>query len=115
LGAIFPVAATVPAIFMAAAQLFFELRAPAIKTGLETRAKTRLALGYFFSLLFYFVLIWLFGFGIATALFTFGFLYGWIRMRFFHALIYTGSLVSVMIFMGWALGLYWPEGLLLGL
>jgi putative tricarboxylic transport membrane protein len=115
LGAIFPVAATVPAIFMAAAQLFFELRAPGIKTGFETRAKTRLALGYFFSFLFYFVLIWLFGFGIATALFTFGFLYGWLKMRFFHALLYTGSLVSVMISMGWLLELHWPEGLLLGL
>jgi hypothetical protein len=115
LGAIFPMAARIPAIFMAAAQLVFELRAAPEASGLETRRKTRLALGYLFSLLFYFVLISLFGFGIATALFTFGFLYGWIRMRFFHALIYTGSLVSVMIFMGWVLGLYWPEGILLGL
>jgi putative tricarboxylic transport membrane protein len=115
LGAIFPMAATIPAIFMAAAQLVFELRRPGEAPRLETRRKTRLALGYFFSLLFYFVLIWLFGFGIATAFFTFGFLYGWIRMRFFHALIYTGSLVSMMIFMGWLLGLYWPEGILLGL
>jgi hypothetical protein len=114
LGAIFPMAATIPAILMAAIQIVLELRATRETPGLETRRKIRLALGYFFSLLFYFVLISLFGFGIATALFTFGFLYGWIRMRFFHALIYTGSLVSVMIVMSWLLGLYWPEGILLG-
>jgi hypothetical protein len=100
---------------MAATQIVFELRAVREVPGLETRRKTRLALGYFSSVLLYFVLIWIFGFGIATALFTLGFLYGWLRMHFFHALIYTGSLVSVMIFMGWLLGLYWPEGLLLGL
>jgi hypothetical protein len=71
--------------------------------------------GYFLSLLLYFVLIWLFGFGIATALFTFGFLYGWVRIGWAHALIYTGCVVGVTQFMGWALGLYWPQGVLLGL
>jgi TctA family transporter len=115
LGAIFPVAATVPAIFMAAAQLFFELRAPGMTAGLETRAKIKLAMGYFAGLVLYFVLIWLFGFGIATALFTFLFLYGWVEMRWLHASIYTASLVGAAVFMGWLLGLYWPEGLLLGL
>jgi putative tricarboxylic transport membrane protein len=115
LGAIFPVAATVPAIFMAAAQLFLELRAPSADPNGETRKKTRLALGYFFSFVLYFVLIWLFGFGVATALFTFGFLYGWVGMRVFSALIYTGSLVGWMIFMGWLLELHWPDGIFLGL
>src|SRR5918996_3818690 len=37
LGAIFPVAATVPAIFMAAIQLFLDLRAPGMKAERETR------------------------------------------------------------------------------
>lgn len=115
LGAIFPVAATVPAIFMAAAQLFFDLRAPGMTAGLETGAKIKLALGYFLGLLLFFLLIWLFGFGIATALFTFLFLYGWAEMRWFKALIYTSSLVGAAVFMGWMLGLYWPQGLLLGL
>jgi putative tricarboxylic transport membrane protein len=113
LGAIFPVAATVPAIFMAAAQFVLDLRAPGMKAGLETRGKTKMAVGYFLSLLLYFVLIWLFGFGIATALFTFGFLYGWVRIGWSHALIYTGCVVGVAQFMGWALGLYWPQGVLL--
>ena len=73
LGAIFPMAATIPAIFMAAAQLVLELRATRAAPGIETRKKIKLALGYFFSLLLYLLLILLFGFGIATALFTFGF------------------------------------------
>ncbi len=114
LGALFPVAATVPAIFMAAGQLFFDLRAPGMMAGLETRAKIKLALGYFLALLLFFLLIWLLGFGIATALFTFLFLYGWVKMHWFQALVYTGSLVGAAVFMGWMLGLYWPQGLLLG-
>jgi putative tricarboxylic transport membrane protein len=114
LGAIFPVAATVPAIFMAAAQFVLDLRAAPSAPGIETRNKFGLAVGYFFSLLLYFVLIWLFGFGIATTLFTFGFLYGWVRIRWSHALIYTGCVVGVTQFMGWVLGLYWPSGVLLG-
>ena len=115
LGAIFPTAATIPAIFMTAVQLFLDFRAPEIGLGLETRTKTRVALYYFLSFLLYFLLIWLFGFGVATALFTFLFLYGWVGMRWFNALIYTGSLVGVAVFMGWILGLHWPEGRLLGL
>ncbi|MGH7845596.1 MAG: hypothetical protein ACREQW_10560, partial [Candidatus Binatia bacterium] len=75
LGTLFPMAATIPAIFMAAAQLVIELRATRNAPGLETRTKTRLALGYFFSLVLYLLLTLLFGFGIATALFTFVFLY----------------------------------------
>jgi putative tricarboxylic transport membrane protein len=115
LGAIFPVAATVPAILLAAVQLFYELRAPPMVPDRETRRKTRLAVGYFFSFTLYFVLIWLFGFGIATALFTFVFVYRWGEMRIFHAVIYSGLLVSWMIFMGWLLELHWPDGILLGL
>jgi len=69
---------------------------------------------YFFSLILYFLLILLFGFGIATALFTFGFLYGWSQMRWFHAFIYTGVVVGLALLMNRLLGLYWPEGILLG-
>jgi putative tricarboxylic transport membrane protein len=115
LGAIFPVAATVPAIFMAAIQIVVELRAPRVKAGLETRRKIKLALGYFAGLILYFLLIWLFGFGIATALFTFVFLYGWVKLRLLHALIYTGSVVGVALLMSRLLALYWPQGILLGL
>jgi putative tricarboxylic transport membrane protein len=113
LGAIFPIAATVPAIFMAAAQLVVDLRADRTTPEIRTRKKIRLALGYFFALLLYLLLILLVGFGIATILFTFGFLYGWAKMRWSHALIYTGCVVGVAQFMGWALGLYWPHGVLL--
>jgi TctA family transporter len=115
LGAIFPMAATVPAIFMAAAQIVLDLRAPRVTPGPETRKRTRMALGYFLSFLLYFLLIWLFGFGIATALFTFFFLYGWVRMRLSGALIYTASLFAVAAVMGWLLGMYWPPGVLVGL
>ncbi|MGH7825712.1 MAG: tripartite tricarboxylate transporter permease [Candidatus Binatia bacterium] len=114
LGAIFPMAATIPAIFMAATQLVFELRATGIAPAPETRKKTKMALCYFVSLLLFFLMIWLFGFAIATALFTFVFLYGWVGMRFFHALIYTGSVVGVTGLMSWLLGLYWPQGVLFG-
>jgi len=62
-----------------------------------------------------FLMIWLLGFAIATALFTFFFLYASAGMRRFPALIYTGAMVGVALFMGWLLGLYWPQGLLLGL
>jgi TctA family transporter len=114
LGAIFPIAATVPAILMAAAQLVVEFRASHPAPGPETRKKTRMALGYFFSLVLFLLLILFLGFGIATALFVFVFLYAWVGMRWLHALIYTGSTVGVAQLMSWLLGLYWPEGILLG-
>jgi TctA family transporter len=114
LGAIFPMAATVPAIFMAAAQVVLEMRATREAPGIETRTKTKLALGYFLALVLYLLLILLFGFGSATALFTFGFLYGWVRMRWFSALIYTGTVVGLAVLMSRLLGLYWPQGMLLG-
>lgn len=114
LGAIFPMAATIPAIFMAAAQIVLEVRATPEVPGAETKKKTRLALGYLFSLGIYLLLILLLGFGIATALFTFGFLYGWVRTGWFTAAIYTGVLVGLTLVMSWLLGMYWPEGILLG-
>jgi TctA family transporter len=114
LGAIFPMAATVPAVFMAAGQLVLELRADTPAPPPETRKRTQLALGYFFSLLFYLLLILLLGFGIATAAFTFAFLYGCVRLRWSKALIYTVVVVGVAQLMSWLLNLYWPGGMLLG-
>jgi hypothetical protein len=81
---------------------------------IETRKKTKLALGYFVSLVLYLLLILLLGFGIATALFTFLFLYGWVRMRWFPALSYTGVVVGLALLMSWLLGLYWPQGTIFG-
>jgi putative tricarboxylic transport membrane protein len=115
LGAIFPMAATIPAIFMAAAQIVLEVRADTPAPPPETRKKTKLALGYFFSLVLYLLLILLFGFGAATAVFTFAFLYGWVRTRWSYALIYTVAIVGLAQLMGWSLNLYWPQGILLGL
>jgi hypothetical protein len=114
LGAIFPMAATIPAVFMAVAQLVFELRATREAPGDEKRPKTKLTLGYFLSLVLYLLLILLLGFGIATALFTFVFLYGWVRTGWLYALIYTGSVVGVALLMSQLLALYWPQGILLG-
>jgi putative tricarboxylic transport membrane protein len=114
LGAIFPMAATIPAIFMAAAQIVVEVRATHEVPAIETRRKTKLALGYFVSLVFYLLLVLLLGFGIATAVFTFVFLYGWVRTGWTHALIYTGAVVGVTLLMSWLLNLYWPEGMLFG-
>jgi hypothetical protein len=114
LGAIFPMAATIPAVFMAATQIVLEMRATRVEPGGETGKKIKLALGYFFSLVLFLLLILLFGFGIATALFTFVFLYGWASMRWFPAFIYTGVVVGLTVLMSWLLGLYWPQGLLLG-
>ncbi len=114
LGAIFPMAATIPAVFMAVAQLVLELRATRTAPGTETRPKTKLTLGYFLSLVLFLLLILLLGFGIATALFTFVFLYGWVRTGWLYALIYTGSVVGVALLMSQLLALYWPQGILLG-
>jgi TctA family transporter len=113
LGAIFPMAATIPAIFMGAGQVFLDIRSAQDAPGIETRRKTRLALGYFFALVLYLLLIVLFGFGIATALFTFGFLNAWVKMRWLPAFIYTGVVVGLTVLMSWLLGLYWPQGILL--
>jgi hypothetical protein len=114
LGAIFPMAATIPAVFMAVAQLVLELRATRTAPGTETRPKTKLTLGYFLSLVLFLLLILILGFGIATALFTFVFLYGWVRTGWLYALIYTGSVVGVALLMSQLLALYWPQGILLG-
>jgi putative tricarboxylic transport membrane protein len=111
LGAIFPVAATMPAIFMAAAQLVLELRSSPESPAAESRAKSWLALGYFFSFVLFLLLILFLGFGVATALFTFGFLYGWVGMRSTSALFYTGMVVGIALLMGALLGLYWPKGM----
>jgi len=56
----------------------------------------------------------LLGFGIATALFTFVFLYAWVRTGWLYALIYTGSVVGAALLMSQLLALYWPQGILLG-
>jgi hypothetical protein len=112
LGAIFPMAATIPAVFMAATQIVLEMRATRIEPGGETRKKIILALGYFFSLILYLLLILFLGFGIATAIFTFGFLYGWVKMRWLHGLIYCGIVVGLALVMSRLLGLYWPAGIL---
>lgn len=114
LGAIFPMAATIPAVFMAVAQLVLELRATRAAPGTEARPKTKLTLGYFLSLVLFLCLILFLGFGIATALFTFVFLYGWVRTGWLYALIYTGSVVGVALLMSQLLALYWPQGILLG-
>ena len=114
LGAIFPVAATIPAIFMAVAQLVIETRATREAPGIETRKKVKLALGYFVSLASFLLTILLLGFAIATAIFIFAFLYGWVRMRWFSAVVYTGVVVGLVVFMSRLLGLYWPQGILLG-
>ncbi len=114
LGAIFPMAATIPAVFMAVAQLVLELRSTRAAPDIETRPKTKLTLGYFLSLVLFLFLILLLGFGIATALFTFVFLYGWVRTGWLYALIYTGSVVGAALLMSQLLALYWPQGILLG-
>jgi TctA family transporter len=114
LGAIFPMAATIPAIFMAAAQLVLELRAPRESAAPGTRKKIGMALGYFSSLILYFSLIWFCGFGIATALYTFGFLFGWARMRWLPSLAYTAAVVGFALALSRALELYWPQGVVLG-
>jgi hypothetical protein len=114
LGAIFPMAATIPAILMAAAQIVLELRATRETPGIETRKRIKLALGYFLSLVVFLLLILFVGFGIATALFTFAFLFGWVGMRWFTALAYSGILVGLVVSMSGLLGLYWPQGILLG-
>jgi putative tricarboxylic transport membrane protein len=114
LGAIFPMAATIPAVFMAVAQLVLELRATRTAPGTETRPKTKLTLGYFLSLVLFLLLILILGFGIATALFTFVFLYGWVRTGWLYALIYTGFVVGVALLMSQLLALYWPQGIMLG-
>ncbi len=115
LGAIFPMAATIPAVFMAIAQLVVECRAAPIVADPQTRKRIKLAAGYFVSLVVYLFMILLFGFGVATALFAFVFLLGWVKMRWFYALLYTTILIGAAELMGKLLGLYWPEGLLLGL
>jgi putative tricarboxylic transport membrane protein len=114
LGAIFPMAATIPAVFMAVAQLVLDLRVTRAASEIETRPKTKLILGYFLSLVLFLLLILLLGFGMATALFTFVFLYGWVRTGWLYALIYTGSVVGVALLMSQLLALYWPQGIMLG-
>ncbi|HEX5606648.1 MAG TPA: tripartite tricarboxylate transporter TctB family protein, partial [Candidatus Binatia bacterium] len=115
LGAIFPMAATIPAVFMAAGQLVLEMRSDIPSPPPENRKRSKLALGYLFSLVLYLLLILLIGFGVATAAFTFAFLFGWIRWQWVKALTYTVAVVGIAQLMSWLLNLYWPEGMLLSL
>ena len=114
LGAIFPIAATLPAVVMAAIQLVNELRSAQDAPAPETRKRSLLAFGYFFTLILFLSAILLFGFGIATALFTFIFLIACVRLRWPQALLYTGCVVGIALLMSRLLNLYWPEGILIG-
>jgi hypothetical protein len=113
LGAIFPIAATIPTIVMAAAQLVLDFRSAPLAAAEDVRKRTQVAFGYFVSLVVFLLLILLLGFGIATALFAFAFLYGWVKLYWFRALLYTGALVAVAQLMGTLLNLYWPTGILI--
>lgn len=115
LGAIFPYAATVPAIAMTALQLVIEARAPSAPLEAEMRARAQRAMFYFSSLILYFLLIYLFGFGAATVLYALLFLLGVARVGLLSTLAYTALLLGFAQLMSWALGLYWPEGVLLAL
>jgi TctA family transporter len=114
LGAIFPMAATIPAVLMAVSQLVLELRGDIPAPPPERRKRSKLALGYFFSLVAYLLLILLVGFGVATVLFTFAFLYGWVRAGLVTSLVYTAVVIGLALLMSQLLGMYWPEGILLG-
>jgi hypothetical protein len=37
-----------------------------------------------------------------------------VRTGWFTAAVYTGVLVGLTLIMSWLLGMYWPEGILLG-
>jgi hypothetical protein len=99
---------------MAVSQLVLELRGDIPPPPPETRKRSKLALGYFFSLVAYLLLILLVGFGVATVLFTFVFLYGWVRASLVTSLAYTGIVIGLALLMSRLLGMYWPEGILLG-
>jgi hypothetical protein len=60
------------------------------------------------------LLILLVGFGVATVLFTFAFLYGWVRAGLVTSLVYTAVVIGLALLMSQLLGMYWPEGILLG-
>jgi hypothetical protein len=59
-------------------------------------------------------MILFFGFGSATALFVFGFLFSRVKMGWVPALTYAGVVVGLALLLNKLLGLYWPEGILLG-
>ena len=91
-----------------------EARAVHETPGIETRQRIKLALGYFFSFVLYLLMILFIGFGSATALFIFGFLYSRVKMSWVPALTYAGVVVGLALLLNKLLGLYWPEGILLG-
>jgi hypothetical protein len=47
-------------------------------------------------------------------LFTFAFLYGWVRAGWVTSLVYTAIVIGLALLMSRLLGMYWPEGILLG-
>jgi hypothetical protein len=99
---------------MAAAQIVLDWRAPEEPLDAPARKKTKSALGYFIFLILFLLMIVLIGFGAASALFTFAFLLFSVRMRWFSALGYSAIVVGLALLLSRLLGLYWPEGLLLG-
>ncbi|HWO42315.1 MAG TPA: tripartite tricarboxylate transporter permease [Candidatus Eisenbacteria bacterium] len=114
LGAIFPIAATVPAILMGAGQLVFELVGPGAKPTPGSGRQVKIAFGYFVSLLLFFVLVWALGFGLAVVLFVFTFLCARAGAGWRYAALYTACVVGLAQVLDRALGLYWPPGALTG-
>lgn len=113
LAAIFPLAATIPGIPLAAIQLFFDLRTPAPKGETVGKMRAKRALPYFLAIVLFYGTLWLVGFRVATAVFALLFLRSFSAMRWHQALFYTVICLATIELLGWLLNLYWPEALFL--
>ncbi|MBI4488659.1 MAG: tripartite tricarboxylate transporter permease [Deltaproteobacteria bacterium] len=116
LAALLPMAVTIPAIILTLAQLSLNLRSPAQKRhlGADELVRTKKGVIYFASIAAFYILIWLIGFRLAAILCVFLFLNRVAGMSRLYAVTYTIVLLAAMGVLDWALGLYWPTGVLGG-
>ena len=70
---------------------------------------------YIFWILGYYLLIFVFGFIIASALFIVAFLISYGKMRWYMAVLATVVVVALVFFLGDILSLRWPNGLIANL
>jgi TctA family transporter len=112
LAALAPMGVAIPAVILTLAQLSLILPSPKIRLNEHAWIRTRQGLLYFAAIFVFYLLIWLIGFRLAAILSVFLFLNRVAGMLWTYAVAYVAILFTAMAGLDWALGLYWPTGLL---
>ncbi|MGH2404053.1 MAG: tripartite tricarboxylate transporter permease, partial [bacterium] len=116
-----PLAVAIPGVVLGSVQIIQEVRGRSVPVGEDddgasqniqrTRQTRRIALIYLAGIALYYVLVYLIGFRLASALYMLGLLLVGARMRPLPAVLYTAATMVFIEWFGGLLGLRWPAGI----